>query len=69
MEIYSIIDPKLLTHKIIRFKDLEQQSERVDHSQNYQLLQVSTINAKQGRLYKPHYHLPTEKRTFGTQEM
>ena len=66
--VYSKIDPKILTHKIIRREDLKTQSERVDQSDISELLQISTINTKCKRKYNPHYHLPTKKITIGTQE-
>jgi mannose-6-phosphate isomerase-like protein (cupin superfamily) len=63
---YSRQSPDQLLAVVFNIDTLEET--RYNASSDNEILQVSALNLAQGRVLKPHYHLPTERNTVGTQE-
>ena len=64
--IYSKIDPSKLLHIINTKQNIV--SKRCDLSPEGEFLQVSCFQLSEGKTFKPHYHLPLERKTLITQE-
>ena len=64
--IYSNQHPDQLLATVFNIDRLD--VPRYNAADEHEILQVSAIQLAQGRVVKPHQHLPTERNTVGTQE-
>ena len=64
--IYSNQQPDQLLATVFNIDRLD--VPRYNAADEHEILQVSAIQLAQGRVVKPHQHLPTERNTVGTQE-
>ena len=64
--IYSNQQPDQLLATVFNIDRLD--VPRYNAADEHEILQVSAIQLAQGRVVKPHQHLPTERSTEGTQE-
>jgi mannose-6-phosphate isomerase-like protein (cupin superfamily) len=63
---YSIQEPDQVLAVVFNIDSI--QESRYNASSDTEILQVSAMCFSQGRVLKPHYHVPTERVTVGTQE-
>ena len=64
--IYSNQHPDQLLATVFNIDRLD--VPRYNAADEHEILQVSAIQLAQGRVVKPHQHLPAERNTVGTQE-
>ena len=64
--IYSNQQPDQLLATVFNIDRLD--VSRYNAADEHEILQVSAIQLAQGRVVKPHQHLPTQRNTVGTQE-
>ena len=64
--IYSNQQPDQLLATVFNIDRLD--VSRYNAADEHEILQVSAMQLSQGRVVKPHQHLPTERSTEGTQE-
>ena len=64
--IYSNQQPDQLLATVFNIDRLD--VPRYNAADEHEILQVSAIQLAQGRVVKPHQHLPAERNTVGTQE-
>jgi len=66
MKIYSKLHPAILLHILNKRRDITR--ERRDIVPENQYLQVGTMKMVNGQTFRPHRHLPLERKTQITQE-
>jgi cupin fold WbuC family metalloprotein len=64
--IYSHQQPDQLLATVFNIDSLD--VPRYNAADEHEILQVSAMQLAQGRVIRPHQHLPTERNTTGTQE-
>ena len=55
IEIYSKVDRSVLLHAINRLEDMT--PGRIDLASNEQFIQLSSLNMKKGKTFRPHKHI------------
>ena len=65
-KIYSKINPEILLHIIFTFEDFK--DGRIDISPENEFLQVAALKLPKDKTFKPHKHIPCEKKVTITQE-
>jgi len=63
---YSVQHPDQVLAVVFNINSMQQS--RYNASGDNEILQVSAMCMSQGRVLAPHYHVPTERVTVGTQE-
>lgn len=66
MKIYSKVDPTILLHIVNRCNEITEI--RNDMCPDNEYLQAASFILNKGKTFKPHYHLPLERKTNITQE-
>ena len=55
IRIYSKVDPKVLCHMVLRNEEIVEERTDIIDADNF--LQLSTLNMKEGKTFRPHKHI------------